>query len=147
MKHTPVDFLLTTGFLGSLLGAALLQLNVTAPSFAFMLEPQAKAPRILLTASTALAWSLNQGIRLYRLHGSKLFEARAAYSLMQSELLRPCKIASFALIALSVAVSAVGHPFAALACGWAGVLLARYLFFVSVVPLNMALTFVRSRQA
>ena len=47
----------------------------------------------------------------------------------------------------SVLILATSHPLLALAIGWAGVLLARYLFFVSVVPLNMALTFVRTRAA
>jgi hypothetical protein len=46
-----------------------------------------------------------------------------------------------------VLILAFGHPLLALAVGWVGTLLARYLFFVSVVPLNMALTFVRTRSA
>jgi len=46
-----------------------------------------------------------------------------------------------------VAIVTMGQPLLALACGWAGVLLARYLFFVSVVPLNMGLTFIRTRHA
>ena len=40
-----------------------------------------------------------------------------------------------------------GYPILALAATFAAVLTARYLFFVSVVPLNMALTFVRSAHA
>jgi formate dehydrogenase iron-sulfur subunit len=76
-----------------------------------------------------------------------LFEARATFSLLFSEALRRRATASFILVPLSVLILASGHPLPAFAVGWIGVLLARYLFFVSVVPLNMALTFVRSRSA
>ena len=87
------------------------------------------------------------GVRLHRLRGSALFEARATFSLLSSDLLRPRATTSFILVPLSVLILATGHPVPALAVGCAGALLARYLFFVSVVPLNMALTFVRTRSA
>jgi hypothetical protein len=42
---------------------------------------------------------------------------------------------------------AAGHPLLALLVTWAGTLLARYLFFVTVVPLKMALTFLQGSPA
>lgn len=131
MIHTPIDFFLTASFLGTMLSAALC--NLPHP--------------VLLATLTAIAWSLNHAFRLYRLHSSKLFESRAAFSLLSSHLLRAHTIAAFALVALSVTLLTTGHPLIALAIGWFATLLARYLFFVSVVPLNMALTFIRSRHA
>jgi formate dehydrogenase iron-sulfur subunit len=44
-------------------------------------------------------------------------------------------------------LSLAGMPTLALPAALAGVISARYLFFVSVVPLNMALTFFRSVHA
>jgi formate dehydrogenase iron-sulfur subunit len=151
MRHTPIDFVLTGAFLGSLLAAVLCEL----PQALLSRTPLAEHPAtvvagwlpILLAGTSALAWLLNQGIRLYRLRGSALFEARATFSLLSSELLRPRATASFVLVPVSVLILASGHPLPALAVGLAGALLARYLFFVSVVPLNMALTFVRTRSA
>jgi DMSO reductase anchor subunit len=151
MRHTPIDFVLTGAFLGSLLAAVLCDLPQALISKTLLAEPPSALPAgqlpTLLAGAFALAWLLNQGVRLYRLHGSALFEARATFSLLSSELLRPRATASFVLVPLSVLILAFGHPLLALAVGWVGTLLARYLFFVSVVPLNMALTFVRTRSA
>ena len=151
MLHTPIDFVLSGGFLGSLFAAVLCDLPRSPLAHSVLTEqPSAFVTGwmpSLLAGSFAVAWLLNQGIRLYRLRGSALFEARATFSLLSSALLRPRATASFALVPLSVVILASGHPLAALAVGWAGTLLARYLFFVSVVPLNMALTFVRTRSA
>jgi formate dehydrogenase iron-sulfur subunit len=151
MKHTPVDFLLTAALLGVLLGAVLC--TVTAPSIVLALLHE-QSPALIsgrlqteFAGLAAAAWLLNQTVRLYRLRSSSLFEGRAAFSLLSSVALRPYTIASLALVAFSVALVAMGHPLPALGCGWAGVLLARYLFFVSVVPLNMGLTFIRTRHA
>ena len=151
MRHTPIDFVLTGAFLGSLFAAVLCEL----PRSLFSRTPLAELPSTfvagslptLLAVGFALAWLLNQGIRLYRLRRSSLFEARATFSLLSSELLSRRATASLVLVPLSVLILASGHPLPALAVGWAGALLARYLFFVSVVPLNMALTFVRTRSA
>jgi len=151
MKHTPVDFVLTAALLGSLLSAVLC--NLPQPSIVLALLREQPAVLVSsrvqteLAGITAVAWLLNQIVRLYRLQGSPLFEGRAAFSLLSSVLLRAHTIASLVLVALSVAIVGMGHPLLALGCGWAGVLLARYLFFVSVVPLNMGLTFIRTRHA
>ena len=151
MRHTPVDFVLTGTFLGALLAAVLCELpQVFLSSTPFAEQPSPLVAgwlATLLAAASALAWLLNQGLRLYRLRSSKLFEARATFSLLSGAMLRRRATASFVLVPLSVLILASGHPLPALAVGWAAALLARYLFFVSVVPLNMALTFVRTRSA
>jgi DMSO reductase anchor subunit len=145
MSHTPIDFLLTAALMGSLLGAAL----CTLPRYSYGQPSNRSSSSFLIALVTiaALAWSLNHVVRLYRLQSSQLFEARASYSLLTGHRLLLRNVASFSLVALSVLILAEGHPLVALALGWSGVLLARYLFFVSVVPLSMALTFVRSRHA
>jgi formate dehydrogenase iron-sulfur subunit len=66
---------------------------------------------------------------------------------LNTQSLRGVFLVSFAFVGLAVLLSLAGMPFLALPAALAGVLSARYLFFVSVVPLNMALTFVRSVHA
>lgn len=151
MPHTPIDFVLTGAFLGSLLAAVLCELPQSFLSRTPLAELPSKLligwlPTILAGAS-ALAWLLNQGVRLYRLRASALFEARATFSLLSSETLHRRATASLLLVPVSVLILGFGRPLPALAVGLAGTFLARYLFFVSVVPLNMALTFVRTRAA
>ena len=144
MVHTPLDFLLSAAVLGSTF-APLLSLTASwmtsLPLFQrFYFSPVSFAawPTICAVA----LWLINQGIRLVRLHCSRLFERRTAASLLNTPKLRALLIASFVLVITScVLVLERRYSFACLAA-FAGVLLARYLFFVSVVPLNMALTFV-----
>jgi DMSO reductase anchor subunit len=151
MRHTPIDFISTGALLGSLLTALLCQLPQGSLLSARLAEPYTTHftswSWTLLTVGFLLVWLMNQGLRLYGLRASALFEAHAAFSLLWSEPLRTRMNMSFALVSLSVIFLALGYPLLALAAGWVGTLLARYLFFVTVVPLNMALTFVRSRSA
>jgi formate dehydrogenase iron-sulfur subunit len=149
MLHTPVDFLLTSAFIGSLLAAALLSLPTTLLAHTpFREQPSpliAGWLPLLCAAATAAAWCFNHGIRLFRLRSSTLFEARATYGLLASDVLLNRTISAFLLVPFSLVFIAAGHPAVALAIAWAATLLSRYLFFVSVVPLSMALTFVRAR--
>jgi formate dehydrogenase iron-sulfur subunit len=157
MQHTPLDFLLTGGLLGSLLAVALEALRLPVapvPALASLVAKlQGGAGTYLpthgawLVLSASIAWAANQGLRAWRLRQSTVFEAHAAFSLLSSERFRPYVGAAAGLAVASVLGVALGHGVLALAFGAAAVLLARYLFFVTVVPLNMALTFVRSRHA
>jgi formate dehydrogenase iron-sulfur subunit len=147
MIHTPLDFLLTTALLGSLLAGVLQaaggwvgrlslahSLGLPHPSGSFRFYP------VLISAAL---WFLNQVVRRVRLSFSRLFECRASASLLATESLQAILFSSFALVAVS-AFFAVGRiDAAALLTAMAAVLLTRYLFFVSVLPLNMARTFVR----
>jgi hypothetical protein len=76
-----------------------------------------------------------------------VFEARASYELMRSEEMRAQVVASVGLVMIAAVLAGLGLGSPALVCGVVGVLAARWLFFVSVVPLNMALTFVRGGAA
>jgi formate dehydrogenase iron-sulfur subunit len=102
---------------------------------------------LLPIAGSCMLWLGNQAVRLIRLHHSDLYEHRAAAALLRSEALRDRLVASFVLVALALVLCVIGYPLFALPVALAGVMLSRYLFFVSVVPLNMALTFVRSVHA
>jgi formate dehydrogenase iron-sulfur subunit len=150
MLHTPVDFLLSAGFLGSLFAGALAGLThvpLLPAALPGAMQPANDAAIHLVAAGFAAAWVLNHALRIIRLRRSPLFEARATYSLLASEPLRTRNAISFALAPISLLILAGGHPLPALAAGACAVLLARYLFFVSVVPLNMAMTFIRARAA
>lgn len=126
MANTPIDFLLSAGVLGV----------ATAP---LLTHGFPEWPAIC----AAVLWIANQGARLIRLHRAELFERRAAAALLNTPLLRAWLIASFVLVAAVAGFSYSGQLILACIAALSGVLLSRYLFFVSVVPLNMALTFVR----
>jgi hypothetical protein len=98
-------------------------------------------------AFAALAWSLNHLIRKHRLESASLHEYRASAALLKSHGLRDLVFLLFVLAAAAPLLMLAGYPLLALAAAFAAVVDARYLFFVSVVPLNMALTFVRSAHA
>jgi formate dehydrogenase iron-sulfur subunit len=90
---------------------------------------------------------LNHIFRTIRLHRATVYERRASASLLNTQSLRGVFLVSFAFLGLAILLSLAGLPMLALPAAFAGVISARYLFFVSVVPLNMALTFVRSVHA
>jgi DMSO reductase iron-sulfur subunit len=147
--HTPIDFVLTAALLGSLLGVLLEEGSRLLPvPSAFRIAPDAfyrPSYGAWLVAIATAAWLVNQGVRALRLKDSGVFESRATFSLLAGQSFRPHLIGGIALALVSALGEAAGHALLAMVCGFASVLLARYLFFVSVVPLNMALTFVRNR--
>jgi formate dehydrogenase iron-sulfur subunit len=150
MLHTPIDFLLSAGFLGSLCASALTGLTqgpLLPAALPEAMQPANDTAMQLVATGFAVAWVLNHALRIIRLRRSPLFEARAAYSLLASDPLRTQNAISFALMPISLLILAGGHPLPALVAGACAVLLARYLFFVSVVPLNMGMTFIRARAA
>jgi len=129
MLHTPIDFLLSAAVLGSMASALGYSRSLT-----FVLP-------------TTAAWIANHALRLYRLRASGLFELRATYGLLTSDRLFAQLCASFAVIVMGALAFAAGYIVLALLACSMGVLLARYLFFVSVVPLKMGLTFLQGRHA
>lgn len=132
MVHTPLDFLLSAAMIGSALTtlfAAITSINTTSQL------------QLWLSLATTLLWIANQTIRLLRLHRSRLFERRASASLLNLPGQRAALIFSFTLAAFVPICAWNGSALAACLSALGAVLLGRYLFFVSVVPLNMALTF------
>jgi DMSO reductase anchor subunit/ferredoxin len=146
MIHTPIDFLLSAALLGTILPAAsgpfLSMLSPLPILNALHLSPVSPV-RKGLVALAAFFWLVNQSVRLVRLNRSSVFEHRASASLLNLPRLRHEQVACFGLVASSALLTKFGYPGTAFIAGFSGVLLARYLFFVSVVPLNMALTFTR----
>ena len=149
--HTPIDFILSTAFLGCAAVPVLVHVTdmlrelpvlssvaLPHPGVAFRVWP--------LIFASAL-WMINHIVRTVRLHHSDSYERRASASLLNTYSLRGTFLVSFAFVGLAILLSLAGQPSAALPIALAGVITARYLFFVSVVPLNMALTFVRQVHA
>jgi formate dehydrogenase iron-sulfur subunit len=147
MVHTPLDFLISTALLGSLLTSALRMgsnwVGALACAHSICVPACAVNPRIEPLLAASALWLLNQGVRRVRLGCSRLFERRASAALLGTEAMQALSYSSFALIAAAVVFAYAGMNAIACLIGLTAVLLARYLFFVSVVPLNMALTFVR----
>ncbi len=147
--HTPADFILSAALLGSFLSAALANLAFSFPAMFHGLSSVPVHPTTVfaITATCAVAWLANQVIRALRLRRAAAFESRAAWSLLSGNALWPLSATCVLLLLLALTAGAYGFSVVALASAFASVLLSRYLFFVTVVPLNMALTFVRSRPA
>ncbi|HTF61793.1 MAG TPA: DmsC/YnfH family molybdoenzyme membrane anchor subunit [Edaphobacter sp.] len=146
-SHTPIDFLLSAAVLGC--AAMPLLLCVTN---SLRLLPQLHALELpsagvvfplwpLILSSTL--WMLNHIVRAISLHHSRVYEKRASASLLNTNNLRGTFLVGFAFVGLAVLLILAGQPTLTLPTALAGILVGRYLFFVSVVPLNMALTFVR----
>lgn len=120
--HTLADFHLT----GLVLGPAFLRaLGVDVPA--------------AIIAGFAALQLLNQLLKMLRLMRSDEFELQASARLLSQDLDRVF-ITRLALLVLGgIAMTIAGYPKLAFAAALAGELAGRYLFFVSVVPRNMAL--------
>jgi DMSO reductase anchor subunit len=148
--HTPFDFLLSAALLGALSSAVLTHvvtsvarlhvrsftLNTFSPTWRWVLPPW-------VVLAFALLWLANQGIRLLRLRRSSRFEEQASADLVLHTSLARIFAAAMLLVAGSAAFAFASYPVLACVAALGGVICARYIFFVSVVPLNMALTFLR----
>ncbi|GAC1416044.1 MAG: hypothetical protein NVS9B15_05540 [Acidobacteriaceae bacterium] len=148
MSHTPVDFLLSAALMGVLLAPVLDQLAASlarwAPQyFIYAAGGYTSWPVFMIAA----LWCANHAIRLMRLRGSPIFEARASFGLLRGTRMRPLVAMSFILAGLAAALPQFGSWAPGLLLGLGAVLTARYLFFASVVPLSMGLSFLRREAA
>ena len=145
MVHTPLDFLLSAAVLGSTL-APLLSLTASRMT-SLPLFQHFYFSRVSFTAWPTMCavalWLVNQAVRLVRLHDAGLFEKRATASLLHTPKLRAFLVTSFVLVSTSCVLVLEQQYGFACAAAFVGVLVARHLFFISVVPLNMARTFVQ----
>jgi DMSO reductase anchor subunit len=131
MGHTVAEFFLTGAILGPLLLAAM---GATAAGLTWF------------AAVAGIAQLSNQAWKFVRLIRSDQFEEQASARLLSNELSK-LFLARQALTALGgVALALAGYPAAGFAAAFAGEVLGRYLFFVSVVPKNMAMTFFGQHQ-
>ena len=81
MLHTPIDFLLSAGLIGSAMAASM-QAPATAlvdigDRFGLQLQHTPLLADARPAAFLAVAWVTNQAVRLFRLRASANFEARA----------------------------------------------------------------------
>jgi DMSO reductase iron-sulfur subunit len=145
--HTPIDFFLSCALLGTSAIPVLLHLTnmlYALPTFrSFGLTPPGTVFPLWPLILSAALWISNHIARTVRLYRSAVYERRASASLLNTYSLRGTFLVSFAFVGLAILLSLAGESLIALPLVFAGVIAARYLFFVSVVPLNMALTFVR----
>lgn len=133
-KHTVADFFLT----GMILG----------PLFAANIGEGAARLLVLITVSTASAQLLNSALRFLRLNASDSFEQQATARLLSTVLAPRFLLRGALLIAGGIALpllssSRMGLAFA-LAFSLGGEILGRYLFYVSVVPKNIAASYIAS---
>jgi DMSO reductase anchor subunit len=149
MLHTPIDFLLSAGLIGSAMadsmqapGAALVTF---CSRFGLHLQHMPFIADARPAAAIAICWVANQAVRLFRLRASANFETRASYNHLRGEgLWWVVALSWLAALATPLFLNAPLPPLA-LATSIAAVMLGRYLFFVSVVPLSMGLTFLKHR--
>jgi len=146
LSHTPIDFILSALMLGTAAAPVLARAAAAlhhAPLFALLPPPIQSSSSTLPFAAAALLWSANLYLRRRRLERAPLYELRASAALLRSPGFRDEFLATFVLAALALIFSLFSSYKIAFSCAFLAVIVARYLFFVSVVPLNMALTFTR----
>ncbi len=131
-RYTIAEFFLTGAILGPLLLAAV------------WVESHLLS---LVAASAAIAQIMNQIWKFVALIRSEEFEKQASARLLSSDLAR-LFLLRLALLAFGgAALGLAGYAVLGFAAAFAGEILGRYLFFVSVVPKNMAMTFFGHREA
>ncbi|MCB9383957.1 MAG: dimethyl sulfoxide reductase anchor subunit [Bryobacterales bacterium] len=131
MGHTVAEFFLTGAILGPLLLAAM----------------GASSPALTACAAAAgIAQLLNQAWKFVRLTRSEEFERQASARLLSNELSKLFLLRQAFTALGAVALAVAGYPAAGFVAAFAGEVLGRYLFFVSVVPKNMAMSFFGQHQ-
>jgi DMSO reductase anchor subunit len=130
-KHTVAEFYLSGALLGSLFAACL---GITTGHSLLWMAVIAATGQLLNLAS-----------KLLRLVRSDSFELQASARLLSTALAPGLQLRAILLISGGVVLPLLlplhGAAWVALAAALAGEILGRYLFFVSVVPKNMAATY------
>ncbi|MBO0910364.1 MAG: dimethyl sulfoxide reductase anchor subunit [Acidobacteria bacterium] len=136
-KHTVAEFLLTAALLGPLFAA-----NISVGN----LGPGDGRLLILIAASAQL---LNQAAKFLRLTSSDSFELEASAKLLSTVLAPRLVLRGSLLIAGGIALPLISPGraslFMAFAAALAGEILGRYLFYVSVVPKNIAAPYLSAK--
>jgi DMSO reductase anchor subunit len=128
--RTVADFHLTALLLGPLFLASL---GIHVPMLA-----------VVVASAVQL---LNQVVKVLVLAASDEFELRAAARLLTNDLRTILLVRIILLIAGGIVLPLVGRPVWALSLALAGEMVSRYLFFVGVVPKNVADGFMARRAA
>jgi DMSO reductase iron-sulfur subunit len=136
-KFTLADFFLTAALLGPLFATAIGAAQGRIPT--------------LVAATAASAQLLNQALRFLRLTSSDSFEQQASARLLSTALAKPFLLRGALLVLGGIALPlAVSRParLAAFPIALLAEVLGRYLFYVSVVPKNIAAPYLAAeRQA
>jgi len=134
-KFTVSDFILTAALLG--------------PLFAGAIGASQGRLLMLLGVAAASAQLLNQTLRFLWLSSSDTFELQSCARLLATALTRPLLLRGVFLVAGGIALPLSGYHltrFAALPVALAGEILGRYLFYVSVVPKNLAAPYLSAQE-
>jgi formate dehydrogenase iron-sulfur subunit len=131
-KHTIADFFLTGAILG--------------PLFATTIGAGPGRLLTLITVAAASAQMLNNALRFLRLNASESFERQSSARLLSTVLASRFLLRGALLIAGGIALpllssSHIGFALA-LALALGGEIVGRYLFYVSVVPKNIAASYI-----
>jgi DMSO reductase anchor subunit len=133
-KHTVADFFLSGAILGPLFAA-----NIGAGSGRLL---------ALITVAAAAAQLLNNALRFLRLNASESFERQSTARLLSTVLASRFLLRCALLIAGGIALPLLSSSHVGLALAFvfssAGEILGRYLFYVSVVPKNIAASYIAS---
>ncbi|MGA8939632.1 MAG: DmsC/YnfH family molybdoenzyme membrane anchor subunit [Acidobacteriaceae bacterium] len=148
MIHTPIDFFLSAALLGIPLMATISYpaalLSKWASHFGMRVQYPTFVHHFLFASIVATLWLANQILRVARLRAAHTFEARASYGLLRGEKLSWLVALCWMCVAGSLLFLVAPLPWFSLIAAVAAVSISRYLFFVSVVPLSMGLTFLKS---
>jgi DMSO reductase iron-sulfur subunit len=141
-RYTLLDFFSTGAILGPLFVLALEYRALGEPAAAWI------AHAAMIGGGLQL---LTQVLKFFRLSRSEQFEMRGSALLLSGRLQHALLFRMALLVAAGIAMPPIAHstPVAAIAFGLAlaGEILGRWLFFVSVVPKNIAATFIPSGRA
>jgi len=151
MWHTPVDFLLSSLLIGCVLVPAMRPmielLSRVAGFHGLPLHETSSVTDIRMLLAVSAFWGINQLVRIVRLRRSSNFELRASYNLLRGEMLWWKVVLSGLSLCGAIVFGIALIPALSLVCAIAAVALSRYLFFVSVVPLSMGLTFLSPKSS
>jgi formate dehydrogenase iron-sulfur subunit len=121
------------------------------PAFVHMLDPRVPAAVLLASVAGGAAQLIVQSGKFLWLSQSEVFELRSSSLLLAGRLraLFVTRLAILVVAGIVIPMTAASPLFirVAFAAAFAGELLGRYLFFVSVVPKNIAAAFSVSRRA
>jgi formate dehydrogenase iron-sulfur subunit len=131
-KHTIADFFLTGAILG--------------PLFATTIGAGPGRLLTLITVAAASAQMLNNALRFLRLNASESFERQSSARLLSTVLASRFLLRGALLIAGGIALPLLSSSHVGLALALAlalgGEIVGRYLFYVSVVPKNIAASYI-----
>jgi formate dehydrogenase iron-sulfur subunit len=134
-NFTIADFFLTGGLLG--------------PLFAAFIGVSQGRTLLLFASIGGAAQLLNHALRFFRLSASDTFELHASARLLATALAFPALLCAALLLIGGIALPLMGSKFTGLLAfpiAFTGEIIGRYLFYVSVVPKNIAASYLAGQE-